>query len=177
MLGPFRGGLARRGELEAKERRVSDYYQQVVDRIEQNEFDDARLLIKRRLKIVPYTTDHWDFKFQEALTLSNEKEQAFYNPQLEEARFYLGREEWRRAWEICHRLVERNPALEEATKCRKIADERLQIRSRKLYQDAIVAESLGNLTEAREKWTQILEISPPYDIYYERAVTKLDIYK
>lgn len=159
------------------EQKVADYYNRAMERIDANEFDDARELIKNRLRVIDYTTAHWDHEFEELFKLTHVREYEYYAPQIDEGNRLLLAQEWREAWKICNMVVEKNPTLVEARKCRDKADEELQNRSRKLYQDAVVAESLGNLTEAKDKWKQILEISPPYDLYYHRANRKLALYK
>lgn len=162
---------------EENERKVAEYYQQSMQLVDANEFDNARELVKKRLKVVEYTTDHWNYEFDELLKLVNQREHDYYAPQVEEGKRLLAAQEWKSAWEVCNMVYEKNPELDEALACRQKADDQLQLRSRKLYQDAIVAESLGNLGEAKDKWKQILDISPPYDIYFKRAQDKLVLYK
>jgi pSer/pThr/pTyr-binding forkhead associated (FHA) protein/tetratricopeptide (TPR) repeat protein len=164
-------------ERETNEQKVANYHDKVMQQIDANEYDSGRDLIKSRFKVIEYTTDHWDYEFEQLMKLSHQREYEYYSPQIEEGKRFLAVEEWRSAWEICNMIFEKNPVLDEAKDCRNKAADELQSRARKLYQDAIVAESLGNLTEAKDKWEQIMEVSPPYDIYFKRAQHKIALYK
>jgi cell fate (sporulation/competence/biofilm development) regulator YlbF (YheA/YmcA/DUF963 family) len=52
----------------------------------------------------------------------------------------------------------------------------LDLRSKKIYRDAIIAESLSLFNDAKEKFQEVQQISPTDSEYYKKATEKLKNY-
>lgn len=63
-------------------------------------------------------------------------------------------------------------ALNEIDEIRNLLDSR----SKKVYREAIIAESLSLFNDAREKFQEVQQISPSDSEYYKKASEKLKNY-
>ena len=59
---------------------------------------------------------------------------------------------------------------------KNIINHTLVMRSRKVYREGIIAESLSLFKEAREKFQEVQQISPSDSDYYRKATDKLNEY-
>ena len=73
-------------------------------------------------------------------------------------------------------IITHNPSHGEALNEMRSIREILELRSRKVYRKAIVAESLGLFDEAKEKFQKVQQISPTDHSYYKKATEKLKEY-
>ena len=54
--------------------------------------------------------------------------------------------------------------------------EKLTIRSRKIYREALISESLSLFNDAKEKFQEVQQIAPSDSDYYKKATAKLKDY-
>ncbi len=52
----------------------------------------------------------------------------------------------------------------------------LQVRSMKIFREALISESLSRYDEAKEKFQEVQQISPTDSEYYKKATEKLKDY-
>ncbi len=80
------------------------------------------------------------------------------------------------AYENYLKIIDYDPAHQEALKEMVFIREKLESRSRKAYREAIIAESLSLFSEAKEKFQEVQQISPTDSKYYKKATHKLKEY-
>ena len=73
-------------------------------------------------------------------------------------------------------ILELNPILEEALIEMEEIRITLENRSKRVYREALVSESLSLFQEAKEKYKEVQQISPSDSIYYDKATRKLRSY-
>lgn len=108
---------------------------------------------------------------QAKINLSN-----IVNPLLGKARSFKEGQDLKRAYEVYGEILKTDPSSEEALNEREEIKSTLDARSKKIYRDALISESLSLFAEAREKFEEVQQISPTDSEYYEKATEKLENY-
>lgn len=98
------------------------------------------------------------------------------NPLLGKARSFKEGQDLKNAFEVYGEVLRYDPSNEEALMGREEIQDELTNRSKKLYRDALISESLSLFSEAREKFEEVQQISPTNSEYYEKATEKLQDY-
>mgnify|MGYP003690798643 CR=1 FL=1 len=98
------------------------------------------------------------------------------NPLVSKARSYKEGQDLKQAYEIYGDVLKYDPTNEEALNERDNIFVTLKNRSRKIYREALVAESLSLYAKAKEKFQEVQQISPINSKYYIKATDKLKNY-
>lgn len=98
------------------------------------------------------------------------------NPLLSKARSFKEGQDLKQAYETYGEVLKYDPANEEALNERDAIFETLTNRSKKIYREALVAESLSLFKKAKEKFQEVQQISPINSEYYNKATEKLKNY-
>jgi len=110
------------------------------------------------------------------LKVSKQKLLAQLNPLLGKARSFKEGQDLKRAYETYGEVLKFDPSNEEALNERDDILQSLTNRSRRLYREALISESLSLSQEAKEKFQQVQQISPINSDYYNKATEKLKNY-
>lgn len=97
-------------------------------------------------------------------------------PLLGKARSLKEGQDLKGAYEHYSEILETEPTNKEALDEREKIKETLRIRSRKIYREAIIAESLSLFDAAKEKFQEVQQVSPSDSDYYKKATEKLKEY-
>lgn len=97
-------------------------------------------------------------------------------PLIGQARSYKEGQDLKRAYETYGKILGYNPGHEEALNEREEIKFTLQTRSRKIYREALISESLSLFEEAKEKYQEVQQVSPIGSEYYRKATDKLRDY-
>lgn len=108
---------------------------------------------------------------------SKENLNAVVGPLLGRARSLREGQDLKGAYENYRQVLEYEPSNAEAMNEMSEIRETLQLRSRKVYREAIIAESLSLLKDAKEKYKEVQQISPTDSEYYIKATDKLKEYQ
>ena len=95
---------------------------------------------------------------------------------LSKARSYKEGQDLKQAYETYGEVLKVDPSNEEALNQRNLIFTTLRNRSRKVYREALVAESLSLFNKAKEKFQEVQQISPINSEYYIKATQKLKNY-
>lgn len=98
------------------------------------------------------------------------------DPMLGRARSLKEGQDLKGAYEIYLDIYKRDPGREEVLKEMFEIRESLELRSRKIYREAIIAESLSLFDAAKEKFQEVQQLSPVDSEYYKKATEKLKSY-
>jgi pSer/pThr/pTyr-binding forkhead associated (FHA) protein len=98
-------------------------------------------------------------------------------PLLGRARSLREGQDLKGAYEHYGQVLEHDPSNAEAMNEMNDIREVLRLRSRKVYREAIIAESLSLLKDAKEKYQEVQQISPSDSEYYIKATDKLKEYQ
>ena len=98
------------------------------------------------------------------------------NPLLSKARSYKEGEDLKQSYESYGEVLKYDPANEEALNQRDGIFLTLKNRSRKIFREALVAESLSLYGKAKEKFQEVQQVSPINSEYYIKASEKLKNY-
>ncbi len=98
------------------------------------------------------------------------------SPLLGKAKSLLEGQDLKGAYEVYQQILRVEPSNSEALN--QIGDIREQLanRARKIYREAIIAESLSLFPDAKEKFQEVQQISPVDSDYYKKASEKLKDY-
>ena len=107
---------------------------------------------------------------------SQQKLLRILNPLLSKARSYKEGQDLKQAFETYGEVLKYNPVEEEALEEREVILKELKMRSRKLYREGLIAESMSSYGQAKEKFQEVLQVSPVGSDYYIKAANKLDNY-
>lgn len=110
------------------------------------------------------------------LKTSQKKLSAVINPLLGKARSFKEGQDLKRAYETYGEVLKYDPSNEESLNERENINETLTLRSRRMYREALISESLSLFEEAKEKFQQVQQISPINSEYYIKATDKLKNY-
>ena len=76
----------------------------------------------------------------------------------------------------CQNVLKTYPYNEEALENIDVAKRKIRKKAKTIYQDAAIQESIGNISAAKEKWNQILDIDVKNGSYYKKSKRKLKRY-
>ena len=107
---------------------------------------------------------------------SQRKLSGIISPLLGKARSFKEGQDLKRAYESYGQILKHDPSHEEALNERDNILQTLTGRSRRLYREALISESLSLFDEAKEKFQQVQQISPVNSDYYNKATKKLRNY-
>lgn len=110
------------------------------------------------------------------LTKAQEELDTIVGPLMGRARSLREGQDLKGAYELYGQILSHHPANGEAMDEMREIREILTLRSRKVYREAIIAESLSLLQDAKEKFQEVQQISPTDSEYYIKATNKLKDY-
>lgn len=110
------------------------------------------------------------------LKTSRRKLSSTVNPMLGKARSLKEGQDLKQAYELYGEVLKIDPSNEESLVERQDIKELLDLRSRKVYREALISESLSLFDEAKEKFQEVQQISPSGSEYYLKASKKLRDY-
>lgn len=98
------------------------------------------------------------------------------DPMLGRARSLKEGQDLKGAYEIYIDIYKKDPSREEVLKEMYEIKETLDLKARKIYREAIIAESLSLFDAAKEKFQEVQQLSPVDSEYYKKATEKLKAY-
>lgn len=107
---------------------------------------------------------------------SKRKLSSIISPLLAKARSAREGQDLKRAYETYGEVLKYDPSNGEALLAREEIFDTLTNRSRKIYREALISESLSLFDEAKEKFQEVQQISPINSEYYNKASSKLKNY-
>ena len=107
---------------------------------------------------------------------STKKLDGVVNPLLGKARSLKEGQDLKGAYELYLEILKYNPAHVESLNEMDEIREKLELRSKKVYREAIISESLSLYDDAKEKFQEVQQISPTDSDYYKKATEKLKDY-
>jgi pSer/pThr/pTyr-binding forkhead associated (FHA) protein len=110
------------------------------------------------------------------LDKSKENLNAVVNPLIGKARSLKEGQDLKGAYELYLEILNFHPSHEEALNEMDQIRIKLELRSKKVYREAIIAESLSLYNDAKEKFQEVQQISPTDSEYYQKATEKLKDY-
>lgn len=110
------------------------------------------------------------------LSESKEKLSNIVDPLLGKARSLKEGQDLKGAYEIYIQIMDSDPSNAEALDESNEIRDRLKNRSKKIYREAIIAESLSLFEDAKEKFQEVQQVSPSDSEYYKKASEKLKDY-
>jgi pSer/pThr/pTyr-binding forkhead associated (FHA) protein len=110
------------------------------------------------------------------LAESKENLNGLVAPLLGKARSLREGQDLKGAYEFYNQILKYDPASIEALNEMDEIRERLTARSRKIYREAIISESLSLFQDAKEKFQEVQQVSPSDSEYYRKATEKLKEY-
>lgn len=116
---------------------------------------------------------------KEATVMLNESKENLNNiigPLLGKARSLNEGQDLKGAYETYNQILEFDPTNKEALNEMDQIRDRLTLRSKKIFREAIIAESLSLFNEAKEKFQEVQQVSPMDSEYYIKATEKLKDY-
>lgn len=112
----------------------------------------------------------------EMLETSKRELSQIISPLLGKARSLSEGQDLKGAYEIYSDILKSDPTHVEALNEMNEIREKLTNRSRKIYREAIISESLSLFNDAKEKFQEVQQISPSDSDYYKKATEKLKDY-
>lgn len=112
----------------------------------------------------------------EMLFESKRKLLQIVNPLSSKARSFKEGQDLKQAYETYGNVLKYDPSNEEALNERDKIFDLLNQRSKKLYREALISESLSLFDKAKEKFQEVQQISPLNSEYYLKASKKLENY-
>lgn len=116
---------------------------------------------------------------KEAADMLNKSKNELNNivaPLLGKARSLKEGQDMKGAYEVYLEILDSHPAHEAALNEMNSIRERLENRSKKIYREAIIAESLSLYDDAKAKFQEVQQVSPTDSEYYKKATEKLKGY-
>ncbi|MBC7429651.1 MAG: FHA domain-containing protein [Bacteriovorax sp.] len=112
----------------------------------------------------------------EMLKVSREELNSAVAPLIGKAKSLLEGQDLKGAYEVYQQILRIEPS--NAESLNQVGDIREQLanRARKIYREAIIAESLSLFQDAKEKFQEVQQISPVDSAYYKKASEKLRDY-
>ena len=110
------------------------------------------------------------------LSDAREKLGDIIQPLLGKARSLKEGQDLKGAYENYMMILKHDPENIEALNEMDSIRERLRIKSRKIYREAIISESLSLFNHAKEKFQEVQQVSPIDSEYYKKATNKLKEY-
>lgn len=112
----------------------------------------------------------------EMLKVSREELNSAVAPLTGKAKSLLEGQDLKGAYEVYQQILRVEPSNAEALNQVGDIKEQLANRARKIYREAIIAESLSLFQDAKEKFQEVQQISPVDSDYYKKASEKLRDY-
>ena len=112
----------------------------------------------------------------EMLKTSREELSSAVNPLIGKAKSLMEGQDLKGAYEVYQQILRVEPSNAEALNQMGEIKEQLTNRARKIYREAIIAESLSLFQDAKEKFQEVQQISPVDSEYYKKATDKLRDY-
>jgi len=112
----------------------------------------------------------------EMLSKAKENLSNIVQPLLGKARSLKEGQDLKGAYENYLQVLKFDPSSAEALDESNEIRERLKNRSKKIYREAIIAESLSLFEDAKEKFQEVQQVSPSDSEYYKKATEKLKDY-
>lgn len=110
------------------------------------------------------------------LKKSREELSSAVAPLIGKAKSLLEGQDLKSAYEVYQQILRIEPSNTEALNQISDIRDQLTIRARKIYREAIIAESLTLFQDAKEKFQEVQQISPVDTDYYKKATEKLKNY-
>lgn len=98
------------------------------------------------------------------------------SPLIGKARSLKEGQDLKGAYELYLEILNYHPAHTESLNEMAEIREELEIRSKRVYREAIIAESLSLYNDAKEKFQEVQQVSPTDSDYYKKATQKLKDY-
>lgn len=185
IVGTWKSGLKMKDEQDAKEKEEARKLQELKDKAE-SAFAAVEKIFKEGLYVkalaaadkLPDTVNYNDKDFlkrvEDLKTQIRDKLSSLLTPLLTEA------SEQRKeggdlvkAKELYMQVLQIDSANTEALRGLESIRELLHVRAKRLYAEAILAESISDLSEAKDKFTRCERTAPEGDLYKERCKHKL----
>lgn len=112
----------------------------------------------------------------EMLKKSKDELNSAVAPLIGKAKSLLEGQDLKGAYEVYQQILRIEPSNSEALNQVGDIREQLATRARKIYREAIIAESLSLFQDAKEKFQEVQQISPVDSDYYKKATEKLKDY-
>jgi len=112
----------------------------------------------------------------EMLTDAKNQMELELTPILSKARTLKEDQDLKASYEAFLDVLKLDPTHAEALNEADNIKTQLDVRSKKIYREAIIAESLSLFTDAREKFQEVQQVSPTDSEYYKKASEKLKNY-
>ena len=112
----------------------------------------------------------------EMLKVSREELNSAVAPLIGKAKSLLEGQDLKGAYEVYQQILRIEPSNAESLNQVGEIREQLSNRARKIYREAIIAESLSLFQDAKEKYQEVQQISPVDSDYYKKASEKLRDY-
>jgi tetratricopeptide (TPR) repeat protein len=112
----------------------------------------------------------------EMLKISKEELNSAIAPLTGKAKSLLEGQDLKGAYEVYQQILRIEPSNAESLNQIGEIREQLSSRARKIYREAIIAESLSLFQDAKEKFQEVQQISPVDSQYYKKASDKLKDY-
>lgn len=112
----------------------------------------------------------------EMLKVSREELNSAVAPLIGKAKSLLEGQDLKGAYEVYQQILRIEPSNTESLNQVGEIREQLSNRARKIYREAIIAESLSLFQDAKEKYQEVQQISPVDSDYYKKASEKLRDY-
>lgn len=141
----------------------------------QNEWFKAINKLEEFLKIKDMDDD-LTAEATDMLKKSKEELNSAVAPLLGKAKSLLEGQDLKGAYEVYQQILRVEPSNSEALNQVGDIKEQLTTRARKIYREAIIAESLSLFQDAKEKFQEVQQISPVDSDYYKKATEKLRDY-
>ncbi|MAE59067.1 MAG: hypothetical protein CME69_09315 [Halobacteriovorax sp.] len=110
----------------------------------------------------------------EMLKKSKENLKSVIAPLLGKARSLKEGEDLKAAYQTYSEALQYDPSLIEALNEMAQIDSTLTLRSKRVYREAIISESLGLYEEAKSKYQEVQQIAPKENEYYRKATERLE---
>jgi pSer/pThr/pTyr-binding forkhead associated (FHA) protein len=119
-----------------------------------------------------------DYSQEASKMLSESKKNlaALVNPLIGKARSLKEGQDLKGSYENYKEVLKYDPGHVEALEEMSEIQEKLEIRSKRVYREAIIAESLSLFDAAKEKFQEVQQVSPSDSPYYKKATDKLKEY-
>ncbi|MBP5296143.1 MAG: FHA domain-containing protein [Bacteriovoracaceae bacterium] len=110
------------------------------------------------------------------LARAKEELDTIVRPLLEKAQALVDGQDLKGAYEIFGEVLRYDPGQTIAVSQMAEIREKLDLRSRDVYRDALISESLNLFDDAKQKFQEVQQISPSDSSYYMKASRKLEHY-
>jgi len=107
---------------------------------------------------------------------SKENMNNIIGPLIGKARSLSEGQDLKGSYETYNKILEFDPTHKEALNEMDTIRDTLTLRSKRVFREAIIAESLSLFNEAKEKFQEVQQISPSDSEYYQKATEKLKNY-